>query len=164
MVDVVIRPARLEDAEGIAGLWAALVAYHHALDPALPPARLDGPRHYAQAIGDRLHSPTASVWVAETGDVLVGYGVALVTDAASAFFAFERAGLISDLYVSPGHRRSGIGRRLVNAIARWFAECGVYDFEWNVAARNLEAQAFWQAMGGAPVLVRMRTTHPVEEI
>ena len=162
VVDVVIRQARHEDADGIASLWAALVAYHHALDPALPPARLDGPRHYARAIHDRLESPTTAVWVAEAGEALVGYGVAVVNDAASAFFAFEKAGLISDLYVSPAHRRSGIGRRLVDALTCWFAEQGVHDFEWNVAARNTEAQAFWAAMRGVPVLIRMRATWPPE--
>lgn len=163
MVDVVIRLARPEDADGIAALWAELVAHHHALDPALPVARSDGPQHYAHAIGDRLRSPFAAVWVAEAGEELVGYGVAIVNDAASAFFAFEKAGLISDLYVRPGFRRSGIGRRLVHAIAEWFAECGVYDYEWNVAARNAEAQAFWRAMGGVPILIRMRTAWSTED-
>lgn len=163
MVDVVIRPARPGDAAAIGELWAALVAHHHALDPALPQAAPDGPARYARAIGDHLRSSTTQIIVAERDGQVVGYILGVIADMVSSFFAHEATGFIADLYVSPECRRQGVGRALVAAMAEWFAGCGLRQFEWHAAAQNGEAQAFWRALGGAPVLVRMRAVWPPEE-
>ena len=162
MVDVVIRRARPGDAEEIGKLWAALVAHHHELDPALPAAAADGPQRYARAVGDHLRSPSTAVWVAELDGRVVGYALGMVADMISSFFAHEPTGFIADLFVSPACRRSGIGRRLVAALMDWFAGRGVQKYEWHVAARNEDAQAFWRALGGAPVLVRMHAERQTE--
>jgi ribosomal protein S18 acetylase RimI-like enzyme len=162
VVDVVIRPARPEDADAIGALWAALVAHHHALDSALPPAAPDGPARYARAINDHLRSATTQVLVAECDGRIVGYALAVVADMVSSFFAHEATGFIADLFVSPSCRRQGIGRQLVLALADWFAGRGLRQFEWHVAAHNEDAQAFWRSLGGAPVLIRMRAVWPPE--
>jgi ribosomal protein S18 acetylase RimI-like enzyme len=163
MVDVVIRRAAPDDAEAIGQLWSALVAHHHALDPALPTAAAEGPVRYARAIGDHLRSPTTLVLVAECDGRIVGYALGVVADMVSSFFAHEATGFIADLFVSPGCRRQGVGRQLVTALAGWFAERGLRQFEWHVAAHNEEAMAFWRSLGGAPVLIRMRAAWPLEE-
>ncbi len=163
MADVVVRPARPDDAQAIGELWAALVAHHHALDAALPAVAPEGPNRYARAIGDHLRSPTTAVVVADCGGQLVGYTIGVVADMVSTFFVSEATGFIADLFVSPDCRRQGIGRRLVTALADWFATRGLTRFEWHAAARNEDALAFWRALGGAPVLVRMRAEWPREQ-
>ena len=163
MVDVVIRPAGRGDAEAIGELWAALVAHHHALDPALPQAAPEGPARYARAVGDHLRNSTTQILVAERDGQVVGYILGVIADMVSSFFAHDATGFIADLYVSPEFRRNGVGRRLVAAMAEWFAGCGLKQFEWHAAAQNSDALAFWQAIGGAPVLVRMRAVWPPEE-
>ncbi|MFN8378660.1 MAG: GNAT family N-acetyltransferase [Anaerolineae bacterium] len=163
VVDVVIRPARPDDAEAIGNLWADLVAYHHALDAALPAAAPDGPSRYARAIEDHLRSSTTRVLVAEYDGQVVGYILGVVADMVSSFFTHEATGFIADLFVMPEHRRRSVGRHLVVAMAEWFASCGMRQYEWHAAAHNEEALAFWNSLGGAPVLVRMRATGPLEE-
>lgn len=162
MADVVVRSARPDDAQAIGELWAALVAHHHALDAALPAAAPEGPARYARAIDDHLRSSTTAVLVAECGGQLVGYTIGVVADMMSTFFTHEATGFIADLFVSPDCRRRGIGRRLVMALADWFADRGLVRFEWHAAAQNHDALAFWRALGGAPVLVRMRAEWPRE--
>jgi GNAT superfamily N-acetyltransferase len=80
----------------------------------------------------------------------------------SSFFAHEATGFIADLYVQPGCRNRGVGRRLVAALGHWFAEQGFHQMEWHVSAQNHEAQAFWQSLGATPLLIRMRATWPPE--
>ena len=53
---------------------------------------------------------------------------------------------ISALYVSPAHRRSGIGRSLLQAILDWGCEVGCEEADLNVLARNL-ASALYESLG-----------------
>jgi ribosomal protein S18 acetylase RimI-like enzyme len=154
--DLVIREAREDDAEAVGALWAELVAYHHALDAALPPAAPEGPARYARAIQDHLRSPTTLVLVAEADGAVVGYALGVVADMISSLFANESTGFFADLYVGPKFQRQGIGRELVSAMAEWFGAQGIAQYEWHVAAHNEPALAFWRAMGGAALIVRMR--------
>jgi GNAT superfamily N-acetyltransferase len=163
VADILIRAAREEDAYAVGTLWAGLVAHHHALDPALPATTPDGPRRYAAALRDHLCGDTTCVFVADHNGVVVGYVLGAMTDMISAWFVHAPTGFIADLYVCPEFQRRGVGRRLVNAMRDWFAACGVYQAEWAVAVENEAALAFWRAMGGAPLQLRMRATWPEEE-
>ncbi len=156
VANVVIRPARDADAEAIGGLWAELVQHHHALDAALPAAATDGPVRYARAIQDHLRGASTLVLVADCDGEVVGYALGVVADMISSLFAHEATGFIADLYVCPNFQRRGVGRRLVSEMATWFAAQGVEHYEWHVAVRNQEALAFWRAMGGEPLMMRMR--------
>ncbi|NDJ60639.1 MAG: GNAT family N-acetyltransferase, partial [Chloroflexi bacterium] len=60
------------------------------------------------------------------------------------------------IYVDTAHRRYGVGRALVTALRAWFHERGLRHFEWHVAAHNPAGIAFWRALGGRSVLLRMR--------
>jgi len=49
-----------------------------------------------------------------------------------------------------------VARRLVETINTWFAAQGVRHVEWQVAARNPDGIRFWEAVGGQPIMIRMR--------
>lgn len=153
-----IRVAKREDGEAIGRLWEALVNYHNALDPDLPDAAPDGARMYAQRIVGRLDDTTHTrVFVAEEDGRVVGYVLSVIVDMSPEMFAQTLGGFLADIYVEEAYRRSGIGRALVEAVRDWFRSRGVTYFEWYVAANNAAGHAFWQAVGGRNIMIRMRT-------
>lgn len=160
---IVIRQATARDIDAIAHLWEALVKHHQALDAELPGATPQGAVRYGRRIIDRLDDPTARVLVAEapspdgTGRAhVVGYVLGLKVDLVPEMFAQQSGGFLADIFVAPDYRRKGVGRALVDGLTEWFRAEGLGYFEWHVAARNPEAVAFWRAIGGREVMLRMR--------
>jgi ribosomal protein S18 acetylase RimI-like enzyme len=155
---VIIRPATDADIESIGHLWEQLVAFHLSLDDRLPAAVRGGGRRYARRLYDKLHDPYACLLVAERGDGVIGFVLGMIVDLAPDVFEQEASGFLADIYVDTAHRNLGIGRALVNSLTAWFRERGVRYFEWHVAARNEAGIAFWRAMGGDAMMLRMRAT------
>jgi GNAT superfamily N-acetyltransferase len=156
VAEVVVRTAAAADASAIGTLWGELVAYHRALDPHLPVAAPDGARRYAQLLKQRLDDPNTHAYVAESGGRPVGFVLGMIVDLVPDIFAEEPCGFLADIYVDAGHRRQGIGRQLVAAVVAWFQERGVPYFDWQVASLNTEGLAFWRALGGRDLMIRMR--------
>ncbi|MCU0476188.1 MAG: GNAT family N-acetyltransferase [Anaerolineae bacterium] len=153
---MIIRTATEDDAEAIGQMWERLVAYHHALDPALPPAARGGGKVYAKRILQRLNDPLTRILVAQSDEQLVGYVLAVIVDIIPDMFVQENSGFLADIYVEDTHRRHGVGRGLVAAIQAWLTENHIASMEWHVAHNNTAGRAFWEAVGGRGVLIRMR--------
>jgi GNAT superfamily N-acetyltransferase len=84
----------------------------------------------------------------------------VVVDLAPELFAQEPSGFLADIYVDADHRRGGVGTALVNGLTDWFRQRNVRFFEWHAAAQNPDGIAFWRALGGRDVMVRMRADIP----
>ena len=54
---------------------------------------------------------------------------------------------LEDLYVSPTHRRSGIGRELLAHLARIALERGYGRLEWSALGWNAPAISFYESIG-----------------
>jgi GNAT superfamily N-acetyltransferase len=80
----------------------------------------------------------------------------MIVDLVPDIFAEEPCGFIADIYVDRSFRRQGIGRQLVKAMVDWFKERGAPNFDWQVASRNADGSAFWRALGGRDLMIRMR--------
>ena len=87
-----------------------------------------------------------------------------VAGYAIYFFTFSsfvgRAGLwLEDVYVRPPFRKRGVGRGLIEAVARIGAEHNCGRFEWTVLNWNERALAFYHSLGARAmnewVLLRM---------
>jgi GNAT superfamily N-acetyltransferase len=91
--------------------------------------------------GDR---PAAEALIAERGDVPVGFALFHGT-----FSTWEcRPGIwLEDLYVSPEHRRGGVGGVLLARLARLAVERGCARLEWNALDWNEPALDFYRRMG-----------------
>jgi ribosomal protein S18 acetylase RimI-like enzyme len=61
----------------------------------------------------------------------------------------QHAELMS-MWVAPGHRRSGTGRLLVDAIETWARHRGADTFQLMVTRENIAAIAFYQRLGFTP--------------
>ncbi len=154
--DIVIRPAVQADAEAVGKLWERLVLYHHQLDAHLPTASSEGARIYAERIAERIHDTHTHTLVADDHGRIVGFVMGLIMDMVPEIFEQEIGGFLADIFVEEDYRRTGIGRRLVDALTDWFRSRGVQHIEWYVAAHNQDGRAFWESVGGRDIMIRMR--------
>ncbi len=156
VAEITIRPMTEDDADAIADMWLALVAYHQPLDPALPSAAPGGQHRYVRRLLDRMDDPFTCALVAEDDGHVMGFVLGMVVDLMQDIFTQEMGGFLADIYVEPDYRKRGVGRALVNGLRDWFRQKKINSFEWHVAALNPTGIAFWRSVGGREVMLRMR--------
>ena len=132
-----LRPAAPADVPAIVGLITELAEFEqltHLLKvtPQTLHPHLFGPRPVAEAV------------VAEVAGTVVAF--ALFFTNFSTFLA--QPGLyLEDLYVQPAHRRTGLGKALLEHLGALAVERGYGRFEWSVLDWNENAIRFYQRMG-----------------
>ena len=143
---VPVRPAQPADAAVIAQV--RIDAWRATYRGMIPDAYLD-----AMSLSDSAAfwarilasgSPLASVYVATVGDTIVGFAAANRRDPPKLGFDAE----LSAIYLVAGHKRRGIGRKLVSAVAASQRERGATGLLAWVIAQNKEARAFYEALSG----------------
>jgi GNAT superfamily N-acetyltransferase len=125
-------------------------------------ARFEKLEHEVEATVDSLREslfgtePVVGALIGRVEDELAGY--------ALYFFTFSsfvgRPGIwLEDLYVRPAFRRQGLGRAMIEAVARIGAERNCGRFEWTALNWNKNALDFYRKLGAQMmdewVLVRM---------
>ncbi len=134
---VTVRPAASADVAQIHAFIAELAEYERAGDQVVgTPAML------ADALfGER---PAAEALIAEIDQAPAGFALFHGT-----FSTWEcRAGLwLEDLYVSPPHRRAGVGGVLLAALAAIAVKRGCPRLEWNALDWNDPALRFYAGIG-----------------
>ena len=136
-----IRHAGPGDAGVLLGLIRALAEYERMLDEVVADE---------QDIGRALagEAPAVRALIAEAAGEPVGF--------ALYFFNFStflgRQGLyLEDLFVLPERRGEGIGRRLMEALAREARAMGAKRMDWAVLEWNEPAIGFYRSLGAAPM-------------
>lgn len=136
-----IRLARRRDAARILELIRALAEYEKLSHEVVASKAL-----LARHLFGR--KPAAEVLLAEVGGRAVG--MALFFNNFSTFLA--RPGIyLEDLYVEPAYRGQGLGRKLLQAVARLAVRRGCGRFEWSVLDWNTPAIKFYQDLGARPL-------------
>jgi GNAT superfamily N-acetyltransferase len=156
MTTVVIRDVEPEDQPAIARLWQTLSEYHLQIDARMPKPTPDAAQDYAARLLERRDDPYTRTFVAEVNGGVVGYILGAVVDLQPDLFEHVDTGFIADLFVELPYRQHGIGRLLVETMTDWFRTQGVRAIELQVAAANEAGIRFWKAVGGDPIVVRMR--------
>jgi GNAT superfamily N-acetyltransferase len=94
------------------------------------------------------HPPTAFAHVAVVDGTVVGMAIWYVTFStwlgASGIW-------LEDLFVSPGHRGSGLGKAMLATLAGVCAERGYGRLEWWVLRWNTPSIGFYDSLGGQPM-------------
>lgn len=129
--------------------------------PAVP-ADLDAIEGLAGDFADETRWPRrpidADVRAALDSGTLPGLRILVAEDDAGAPCGFAtaypvadlmdgRGAFLSDLYVAPAARRTGVGRALVGAVADDARAGGARWLSWHVGADGAAAQAFYRAVG-----------------
>ena len=135
MTGAIVRAARPEDAEVIAGLIRQFSGEDGCASPITPEEVV------ALAFAA---APRFRVLIAENGGEILGYALfypSYDTDHAARGFYLQ------DLYVRPESRGAGIGRSLMRHLARLtIDEGGLYLF-WNALEHNRDGRAFYRRIG-----------------
>jgi GNAT superfamily N-acetyltransferase len=132
-----IRPAEPADVSLIFTLIVELADYERARErvvgtPELLSRALFGPEPAAEAVIAELHGEPV--------------GFALWFRTFSTWLCVPGLWL-EDLYVSPRHRRAGVGRLLLAHVARVAAENGYGRLEWSALDWNTPALEFYADLG-----------------
>lgn len=85
------------------------------------------------------------IFVAMEGDRAVAY--AMFYETYSSFAAKPRLWL-EDMYVTPSHRKAGIGKALMQEVAKEALKRGCSKATWVVLDWNKEAQVMYDRLGG----------------
>lgn len=134
---ITLRPATRADIPQILDFIRGLAEYEKLAHEAVAtPALLE-----THLFGER---PAAEVVIAEADGVPVGF--ALFFHSFSTFLG--QPGLyLEDLFVLPGHRGLGIGRRLMVHLAQLAVARGCGRFEWSVLDWNEPAIRLYRSLG-----------------
>ena len=155
MSDLLIRPARLEDAVLVATLVAEL-----ADQQGDPTEHISAEAFRRDAFKP---SPEFEVLLAETGGAVVGYALFHLSYEPS----YSARGIyLCDLYVKPAARRQGIGRALAAAVAGRAKALGRSYMWWVSKPWNETALAFYRSLGveSVPVLAHALTFEKFEAL
>jgi GNAT superfamily N-acetyltransferase len=113
-------------------------------------ARFEKLEHEVEATVESLNAsfccstPMAGALLARCGQEPAGYAIYFFT--FSSFIG--RQGIwLEDLYVRPGFRQRGLGRSLIEAVARVGVERDCRRFEWTALNWNKNALAFYENLG-----------------
>lgn len=103
----VIRQAETRDSETVALLVSSL------LDELSDGRGATDEESIREITGELLQNGLVTAWLAEDeGDRPIGL---ITVNECAAIYAGGRFGEISELYIAPAHRSSGLGRRLIEA-------------------------------------------------
>jgi GNAT superfamily N-acetyltransferase len=134
---VLVRPARPDDAALLVALFGELAEYEQLTDM----LRADE-RTLTEALFNE--HPLAEALIAERDGQVAGYAIFFAT--FSSFLA--RPGVwLEDLFVRPPHRRFGVGRALLSAVAARTHQRGGERLEWAALDWNELALGFYRRLG-----------------
>jgi diamine N-acetyltransferase len=152
----IIRAATPSDYAGTCALLAAVDELHRVNLPWMfrkPEAEPRSKEQYEQL----LLGEASVMLVAEAGELLVGAATILLKIAPDfAVFKRQSWGVLDNLAVLESWRRRGVGKSLTREAERWARSRGASWLELGVYEFNDGARAFYEALGYAPVLTKLR--------
>jgi GNAT superfamily N-acetyltransferase len=139
---VTVRRVRPGDVPTVLGLVRELAAYEKAEHEALMTA---------DQLSAALFGPSPALFgqVALAGDGQIG-GFALWFRNFSTWRGTHGV-YLEDLYVSPEHRGTGLGRELLRTLAEECVDRGYSRLEWSVLDWNSPSIEFYRAAGAVPM-------------
>lgn len=136
-----VRPVRPDDVDVVLGLVRELADYEKSLDE-------------ARMTREQLHGALFGPEPALFGHVACGPDGAVVGFALwfrnFSTWRGTHGVYLEDLYVSPAHRGTGLGRELLRTLAAVCVERGYARLEWSVLDWNTPSIEFYRAAGARP--------------
>jgi len=149
-----VRAARHADVPALAAIWQELMELHERTDERFALAD-DAVVRWRALAHEILGRDDGFLQIAELDGRAVGFCLGWLAKNP-AIYKVSEVGFISEIAVTASCRRKGVGRALIDAARAWFRAHRVEEFQLSTAVWNTDAQSFWAANGGAPLLVRYR--------
>ncbi len=146
MSDIVYRRAVEADAEALAAFAAD--SFVETFGRLYPPEDLEAylAKSYGTAIQrEELADPAICVWLALSGDAIVGYAMAGPVDMEVVHGAHDRE--LYRLYVGERVKGAGVARFLMGEVLAWAKEQGAEALWLSVWENNERAQRFYKRYG-----------------
>jgi GNAT superfamily N-acetyltransferase len=136
-----VRPVRPDDVPAVVGLVRELADYEKALHE----VRLTEEQLTGVLFGD---SPALFGRVVELDGQIVGIALWFLNFST---WRGTHGVYLEDLYVSPQHRGSGLGKELLRTLAAVCVQRGYSRLEWSVLDWNTPSIEFYKAAGAVPL-------------
>jgi ribosomal protein S18 acetylase RimI-like enzyme len=150
----VVRRAGREDLAAAAALAGRLVRLHHDVDAARFFLPGDVERGYTHWFAQELERREAVVLVAARADRIAGYAYGSL-EGRDWNLLLDRHGAVHDIYVDDSERRSGTGRRLLDAIIAELEGLGAPRIVLSTMVSNTAAQRLFASAGFRPTMLEM---------
>ena len=151
---LVVRPAVVADGPALGRMGVALARLHHGYDPARF-MMLEGMEPgYRDWLLREAASKKATVWVAEQGGEVVGYGYGRL-EGKDWNKLLDAHGELVDLWVEDSARGQGAGARLAEAVFAALVERGAPRVVLSTAAPNATAQRLFARLGFRATMIEM---------
>jgi ribosomal protein S18 acetylase RimI-like enzyme len=150
-----VREAMPSDYDGLCEVFAEVDALHRDGAPSVF-RKPDGPVRSWGHILKILTDENAALFVAQSGDRIVGLVVILLREASDIpILVPRRYAHVESLAVREGYRHLGIGRALMERAHEWAQDSGVTEVQLSVWEFNQEAIAFYERLGYRAFMRRM---------
>ncbi len=135
-----VRAAVPADVPELLKLMRALAVFEDYIDA----FRLDEHELMTRAF---VGTPQCQVFVVERETQLAGYAVLLEIP-----FTYDLRPnlLLKELYIAAAFRGAGLGKALLQHVARWGTARQAGRLKWDVLVGNASAERFYQRLGGKP--------------
>lgn len=140
-----IRKAKIKDLKDIVELSYKSVIYHKKLNPYYDTSK-DVKEVLTKSLKKNIYSSNSCIFIAEENNKIIGYLLVFKVDRPE-MFKIKRAGLIADVFIEDGYRRTGIGNKLIKECFKWLKEGRINFVEINVEVSNKQAINFWNKEG-----------------
>ncbi len=145
---VTVREARREDADQLAAYLVRFYRVNEEFDP-LYALRPDAENRARKLVERYLEDPNSVLLVAEASGRVVGIARGELRD--NPLLEASPLGVIVELYVHPSYRRRGVGRMLVEELARRLKERGARALAAEFPYLNEIAVSFYRKLGFRPL-------------
>jgi ribosomal protein S18 acetylase RimI-like enzyme len=145
--DIIIREARVTDAEGVLRLLEQIAAFHHEGRPDI--FKANSRKYSKEEFEDILKDEKRPVFVAVDAENIVrGYAFCMVMEQKEQgpFHAYPLL-YIDDVCVDKAVRRKSIGRKLFETVKMYAQDTGLRNIELNVWEFNDGAIKFYEKCG-----------------
>lgn len=142
------------DREAIVACVAGLQDFERTLDSELPPGAPVAPR-YVDGMLQRCRAYRGRILVVEDADQIVGFMCVLGQVPEAQAGRSRTHAMVGELFLDPGYRSLGIGKRLLVAAEAHARSCGSGRLRVQVLAGNGVARALYLNAGFGERLVEL---------
>ena len=153
--DVTIRAATMDDYSAICQLFHELDDHHVRIRPDVF-QHFNGPPRRRDVITRLVDDRQGEIFLAEVGKEIVALATVHVKDCPDApMFRPCKIAVMDNLVVSQDYRGAGVGKKLLDRVAKWAESRNIPSINISVWIENESGMSFFAANGFKPMCQRM---------